>query len=143
MRAAKYVPEGNGGSVSVLADVDRLFDRFFQAPAANNVWAAPVAIWSDNERTYLELELPGLSSDDFEVVAHNGQLSITAERKAPEEERCYAYNDRRYGKFARVFSLPEAIDPDSITAELTNGVLKITLAHRPEAQMKKIKVQTS
>ena len=140
MRATHYVPEGNGGSV--LTDVDRFIDRFFQVPVGTNVWTAPVAIWSDNDRTYLELELAGLSSDDFEVVAHNGQLSITAERKAPEEERRYAYNDRRYGKFSRVFTLPDAIDPDSITAELTNGVLKLTLSHRPEAQMKKIKVQT-
>jgi HSP20 family molecular chaperone IbpA len=40
-------------------------------------------------------------------------------------------------------SLPETVDPNTITAELTNGVLHVTITKLPEAQPKKIDVRVS
>ena len=40
-------------------------------------------------------------------------------------------------------ALPDTVDPNSITAELTNGVLHVTIAKRPESQPKKIEVKVS
>ena len=37
--------------------------------------------------------------------------------------------------------LPESIDVDSIAAELTNGVLHVTVAKKPEAQPKRIEIR--
>ena len=38
-------------------------------------------------------------------------------------------------------TLPESIDPESIAAELTNGVLHVTVSKKPEAQPKRIEIK--
>jgi HSP20 family molecular chaperone IbpA len=38
-------------------------------------------------------------------------------------------------------SLPDTVDPETIAAELTNGVLHVTITKVPEAQPKKIEVK--
>jgi HSP20 family protein len=40
-------------------------------------------------------------------------------------------------------SLPETADPETIQAELNNGVLHVTVAKLPQAQPKKIDVRVS
>jgi hypothetical protein len=52
-------------------------------------------------------------------------------------------NARGFGKVTRSVSLPDTVDPSTITAELTNGVLHVTITKRPESQPKKIEVKIS
>jgi HSP20 family protein len=87
------------------------------------------------------VELPGLSKDDFELIAHEGKLRISGQRKAPEGERNYWRNERCYGTFERTIALPESVDWDNVEAELTHGVLRITLHKRPEAQPRKVEIK--
>jgi HSP20 family protein len=49
-------------------------------------------------------------------------------------------DERRYGKVTRTVTLPESIDPESIAGKLTDGVLHVTVAKRPEAQPKRIEI---
>ncbi|HQU46103.1 MAG TPA: Hsp20/alpha crystallin family protein, partial [Pirellulales bacterium] len=81
-------------------------------------------------------------NDDIDLIAQEGQLRLKCERKAPEEERQYRFNNRQYGEFERVIALPEAVDPEKVTAEMREGILYLTLAKLPEAQPKRIAVQT-
>ena len=90
---------------------------------------------------FVELELPGVSKDDIDVTVHNGMVRVSGERKLPEGNRNYWVNDRVYGPFDRAINLPEDVDADSIDAELSDGVLRITLSKKPEAQPKKIAVK--
>ena len=48
--------------------------------------------------------------------------------------------ERRYGSFARVFTLPNTLDPDSVKANYDAGVLTIELGKRAEAKPNQIKV---
>ena len=41
----------------------------------------------------------------------------------------------------RTVTLPESIDPDSIAAELTDGVLHVMVTKKPEAQPKRIEIR--
>jgi HSP20 family protein len=68
-------------------------------------------------------------------------LRITAAKNAPDGERKYWREERTYGQFERRFSLPEAVNPEGIEAELDDGVLHLTLVKKPEAQPKKIAVR--
>jgi len=104
-------------------------------------WRAPIALWDDADKVYLEVEVPGVTKDTIDLSVHKGVLRISGERKMPEADRNYWVNDRLYGTFDRTISLPEDVDPDSIDAHLSDGVLNVVLSKRPEAQPKKIAVR--
>ena len=128
---------------SARTEMDRLFNRVFgaESPYARNGWYAPLAGWEDEQNFYVEVELPGVAKEDLELIAHDGKLRIQGERKAPEGERHYWRNERFYGTFDRTIALPESVDWEHIEAELTNGVLRVTLHKRAEAQPRKVEVK--
>jgi HSP20 family protein len=129
--------------LSMRREMDHLFNRFFNEPENGTTrgWYAPVAMWDDADKVYLEVELPGVSKDDVDLTVHNGVLRISGERKIPEGDRNYWVNDRAYGTFDRTISLPDDVDANSIDAQLADGVLRIELSKRPESQPKKIVVK--
>jgi HSP20 family protein len=49
--------------------------------------------------------------------------------------------ERNYGAFQRSFTVPSTIDPNRINAEFENGVLRLTLAKRPETQPRAIEIK--
>lgn len=126
----------------VEREMDQLMGRFFGANGNQESahWCAPSSLWEEEGHWYVELELPGVKQEDIEVTLEKNSLRIAAERKAPEVERKYWHQERAYGRFERLFTLPETIDPEGIEAELVDGVLRLTLAKKPEAQPRKITV---
>jgi HSP20 family protein len=99
--------------------------------------AVPVSFWQDDDHLYVEADLPGLGDEDVEVTVHNGVLFIRGERK-PEEGRPYLYNGRTWGRFERVIELPDRVDAEGVRADLSRGVLRVTLPKSPEAKPRKI-----
>ena len=122
-------------------DVDRLFNRFFNGNREVAGTFLPLTVWEDEKQLHIEAEAPGATIDQIELVVHDGTLRISYTRMAPEGERKYWINERGYGKFERVIRLAEAFDEDSVKAELSGGVLHVTLAKKPELQPRKIAVQ--
>jgi HSP20 family protein len=122
---------------------DNLFDQFFGPGSTRNIQAfyVPASVWEDNDSYHVELDVPGVSRENVDVTFEKGTLRITTERAAPQEQRAGLVDERRYGKVTRSVTLPESIDPDSISAELTNGVLHVTVARKPEAQPKRIEIK--
>ena len=49
--------------------------------------------------------------------------------------------NRAYGKVERQITLPETADPESIEAELRDGILHLTFKKKPEAQPRRISVK--
>jgi HSP20 family protein len=123
-------------------EVDTLFSHFFR-PDEGATWRAPASIWEAENVFHIEMDAPGVAKEDVELTFDKGALQVTLERKPPEGERTSWHNERGYGKISRSVSLPETVDPNTITAELTNGVLHVTITKRPEAQPKKIEVKVS
>lgn len=126
-----------------LGDMDRLFDRLFHGfdqTLATASWKAPLAVWEDSERYYVEVELPGVSQENVDVTVHERQLVIRYQRPAPEG-RQFLFNERPFGQFERRVALPDTVNVDSIEAELRDGVLCVKLAKSIEAQPRKIAVQ--
>lgn len=125
-----------------LPEFDSLFNHFFRAEEVA-MWRAPASIWEADNVFHLEIDAPGVAKENVELTFEKGTLQITLERKAPEGERTNYHNERGYGKVSRSVSLPETVDSNTITAELTNGVLHVTISKLPEAQPKKIEVKVS
>ncbi|MBT9391946.1 Hsp20/alpha crystallin family protein [Hymenobacter sp. NST-14] len=82
------------------------------------------------EGFHLNLVLPGVAKEDVKIDFQDGQLTVSGERKAPEasdEAPRFRRVESGYGKFSRTFRLPDTVDVTAIEAELTNGILHLTL----------------
>ncbi len=131
-----------GRRTAGLPEFDTLFNQFFRSEGGAT-WHTPVSIWEADNTFHVEVDAAGVTKEDVEITFDKGTLQITLERKAPEGERTNWHNERGYGKVSRSFSLPDTVDPSTISAELTNGVLHVTISKLPEAQPKKIDVKVS
>jgi HSP20 family protein len=122
---------------------DRLFDdTVFGFNFRPDEPGAPVSLWQDEDHIYVEADLPGMADEDVEVTVHNGVLYIRGERK-PEEGRQYLFNGRSFGRFERAITLPDAVDTEAVQAELTRGVLRVSMPKRPETKPRKITLKSS
>lgn len=140
MFTTHWAPVLPASANGVRRDLQQAFNQAYhgksRAPAQ-----LPLTVWEDDQRLYLEMDAPGFSSEAFDIRFQNGQLTISGERPLPKGEGRYHVNERMFGTFSRTVSLPEEIDPNSIEAELENGVLYLVISKKPEAQPLKIKVK--
>jgi HSP20 family protein len=92
---------------------------------------------------YAEAELPGMELNDLEIYVTRGdQLTIKGERKEPTTGKAYWHRQERgFGSFTRVLTLPVDVDPDKVEARLHNGVLTITMPKSEKARPRKISVK--
>jgi HSP20 family protein len=106
----------------------------------------PVDIYqtSDHELV-LNAELPDMTREDIDINIENFVLTIKGEKKVSDgvKEEQFHHVERRYGTFARSFSLPTTVDPNRVSADYKNGVLTVRLPLREEAKPRSIKVNVA
>lgn len=85
---------------------------------------------------------PGIDPGTLEVQIEKGVLTIAGERKPdPAPEKATLHVDERFaGRFRRVVTLPDDIDPDGVEASYSDGVLRISIARKEAAQPRRITV---
>lgn len=88
---------------------------------------------------------PGLDPQSLEVNLERGVLSIAGEREVNlpgRDDRASVHiNERFAGRFRRATSLPDDLDPDSVTANYRDGVVHISIKRRESAQPRRITIQ--
>ena len=89
---------------------------------------------------------PGLDPATMEVKLDRGLLSIAGERPAElpsenDDRAAVHINERFSGRFRRVVSLPDDVDPDTVSADYRNGVLHIQVKRLESAEPRRITVQ--
>ena len=84
----------------------------------------------------IELAVPGMKKDDFEIKVEDGVLSIssTQEEEQVNEKGKFTRREFSYSSFRRSFSLPDSVDPTNIDATYKEGVLLVLLPKHKEAQ---------
>ena len=102
----------------------------------------------DVTETDKEIEItaePGLERQDVEVSLEDNVLTNRGEKKMPadadDKNKNYHMTERSYGIFYRAFQLPVGIDPASVEATISNGVLKIKIPKPAHTDAKKIEVK--
>lgn len=96
-------------------------------------WRPALNAYRLADRFVICLDLAGVNRNDISVRAEPRRLSISGSRRPPEPQR--ALDEPAHvlameideGSFHRVLELPEAIDPDQVTAVYRDGLLWITL----------------
>ena len=127
-------------------EMNRLFDRWGTngGRAFSRTEYPPLNLWEDDDKYFVEAELPGFELSDLEIyVTGDNHLSINGERKQPEKDGGrWHRQERGFGKFSRVIELPGGVSSDDVSAEFKNGVLTITLAKREEVKPRRIEVKS-
>ena len=79
----------------------------------------------------LHLALPGVAKDAVSIDFQEGQLVVKGSRPAPategEEAPKLRRVETRFGEFTRAFRLPDTVNVKNISAELADGLLRVTL----------------
>ncbi len=88
---------------------------------------------------------PGLDPAQIQLNLERGVLTIDGERlgvvRAEDQAATAHINERFEGRFRRVVSLPDDIDPASVNASYRDGVLRVSVQRRESAQPRRIEVQ--
>ena len=112
------------------------------SPLTTASFVPAVDIYEDSKKVVLKLEVPGIEEKDLDIRVENNTLTVKGERKFEKEEKEENFHriERRYGTFYRAFTLPSTVDTEHVQASYQNGILKLELSKKPEAQPKQIKV---
>ncbi len=104
---------------------------------------SPLADVSETDDAYLvHIELPGIRKDQIDVQMQDRQLVVSGEIKETENGRRHR-SSRRTGRFEYRTYLPGDVKADQVRAQLSDGVLTITVPKSEAARPRRIEVQAS
>lgn len=121
-----------------------IFDDFFTATTHRytNAGNYPVVnVYHAGDAVEVRALVPGVTADTITLELVDRDLVIKGARTAANEQHVYIRREREFGEFTRSVRLPIAVDRDSITATLKDGVLRVTLAASEAAKPKRIAIQ--
>ena len=99
----------------------------------------PADIYETDDALSVVLEVPGVEKNNLNISLENDVLKIDAQIDlAQYEGHEPIYTEYSVGHFQRAFTLSSKIDQDNISAELTDGVLTLTLKKLKEAKLRRI-----
>jgi HSP20 family protein len=87
---------------------------------------------------------PGLNPAKIDVNIDRGVLTIEGERGSdvPDDDKSAVHiNERFAGRFRRVVSLPDDVDPGAVDASYRDGVLRLSIKRRESAMPRRIEVK--
>lgn len=102
-----------------------------------------VSVSEDNEKVYVEAQLPGLQADDIDISLDRNTLRISGEKKEEEEDKEKKYYRRAQSSFFYQVDLPSQVQEGSEKADYQDGVLSITFNKARKEIVKKIPISSS
>ena len=108
---------------------------------AQSTFTPAVDVKETDDALTLFAEIPGVHKDDIDISLENNTLTVSGERRFPQdEEEHYRRIERIYGKFSRSFRLPRDVDPTRVSAAYEEGVLRLDLPKVEAAKPRQIKI---
>ncbi len=127
-----------------LERLSRRMNRVFGPARASGVLEAfpPLNVWSNNEKTIVTAEIPGIKKEDLDISVENDVLTMKGRREIeqPGEGESFRRHERGHGSFRRVVALPFAVDPESVDAEYKDGILRLELQRHEASKPRRIEI---
>lgn len=89
----------------------------------------------------LRLEMPGVPKEGLTIDIDGDLLIVTGARTEQPDSGRYLVRERPRNNFGRTYTLDETVDRNRIEAELSNGVLTVSLHLKEEVKPRKIEVK--
>jgi HSP20 family protein len=122
----------------------RELNRFFNTEATPAALVPPADVLVDDDGVTVYMDVPGVGIDQLEIELENDMLTIRGERPHPyggDGARATGRIERGFGRFERSLRVPRGLDPDSIEASLTDGVLHLRIPKPESLKPRKIEIK--
>ena len=103
-------------------------------------FAPAIDVRANEEEIVFTADVPGLKNEDLEITLDGGVLTIKGQRRYEGNGKDKVWLGRSYGSFARSFTLPDTVDPERLSADLSDGVLTVRVAQQPKAKPRRITI---
>ena len=112
------------------------------APREERSLLPPVDVVEDATGISLYADLPGVSRDGLHLQVDGDALTIEGELSLPvPADMQAAHAEVQLARYRRSFTLSKELDPSRISAELSQGVLRVRIPKAEHAQPRRIEVQ--
>eukprot|EP00727_Mastigamoeba_balamuthi_P006515 m51a1_g2484 hypothetical protein (235) ;mRNA; r:83071-83853 len=123
----------------VQAEFDRLFDSMARPEEDSPTpgWVPKADAVEEHTAYVVYVELPGVPREEVSLEVREGTIVVSGEKRPPElcgGARRHS-TERVYGPFRKVFDIPKTADATRVSAEMRDGVLKVSIPKlEPEAR---------
>lgn len=113
----------------IVDQMQKMFNQFQSFGQELNIASGvPVDITEKDGKVIISADLPGVQKEDINLKADKDGIEITAEssEEMREENEKYLRRERASKSYRRKVSWPAEVDPETVSAEYSDGVLTIT-----------------
>lgn len=147
-------PAFRGRAVDQWDHLDHLFQTFLKpldsmssivSDESKREFSPPCDIADSKDGYQITFDIPGLKKEDIHIEIDESNLVVSGERKGEtkhSEEDQFVRQERFWGQFQRVFSLPSTAESQKIQASYTDGVLTILIPKTDKAKKRTIEIQS-
>ena len=124
-----------------MAEIERWLPNAL-TPSIERPFAPKIEVKETKDAYVVKADLPGVRDEDVDLEIAGNCLTLRGKREEAEEEegeRYYVY-ERSYGSFSRTFTMPEGCNLEGAQAELTDGVLHVTVPKLPGIHARKVPI---
>ena len=112
-----------------------------EATVPARVFLPTTDIFETDQALTVVMEMPGVNKDKVEINLEDGVLTIEGKIDFSKYQDLQpVYTEYNIGNYRRSFTLPETIDQEKIKAEMSDGVLMLSLAKAEKAKPRKIAI---
>jgi HSP20 family protein len=110
-------------------------------------WMPRVDVSEAENEFEVTADLPGIKPEDIKVEVAGQSLIVKGKREEKKEKeegekgKTWHRLERYWGSFYREFELPQSADMEKIEATAQDGMLRIKVQKKPEAQSRTIEVK--
>ena len=101
---------------------------------AKKIWNPPTDVYETDEAIFIKIEVPGIDVEQLDIALKHNQLTVRGirfEDRAIVDDATIHLVEIHYGRFERMFKLPESIKVDDVKAGYAEGFLRMTVAKLP------------
>lgn len=126
-----------------FADMDAMMQSMRGLYVPEQGVIPPIDMYQTKSAVIVETPLAGVDPEQVEVSVQDGVLTIkgSMERKTEVDEKDYYRREVRSGSVFRRVSLPAAVQEGNAEATFSNGLLRIEIPKREEAENKTVKIK--
>ena len=90
-------------------------------------WHPPMDVYETEENLVVRMEIAGMRESDFNIELDGRLLWIRGTRTETNERRAYHQMEIPFGEFSLEIELPVAVQVEKVTANYSEGFLRIIL----------------